>query len=176
MAKVELLAPFILRHEGGFVNDPDDLGGATNMGVTIGTWRQVGYDKDGDGDIDVDDLKLLTKDDVVNRVLKPHYWDRWKADLIKNQSIANILVDWVWASGKHGIVRPQKLIGVVADGIVGKKTLAAINDYQDQKQLFELIKADRIQYIHEIVKARPANKRFERGWLNRINNIKYADQ
>ena len=48
------------------------------MGVTISTWKQVGYDKDGDGDIDVNDLHLLTRDDVVNRVLKPHYWDRWR--------------------------------------------------------------------------------------------------
>ena len=35
MADVNKLAPFILKWEGGFVNDPDDLGGATNMGVTI---------------------------------------------------------------------------------------------------------------------------------------------
>lgn len=175
MAKIEVLAPFILQWEGGFVNDPADLGGATNMGVTIGTWRQVGYDKDGDGDIDVDDLKLITRDDVINRVLKPHYWDRWKADNIVNQSVANILVDWVWASGAHGIKRPQKLLNVVADGIVGAKTLAAVNEYPDQKQLFELIKADRIKFIAEIVKARPANKRFERGWLRRINDIKYID-
>ena len=54
------------------------------MGVTIGTWKSCGYDKDGDGDIDVDDLHLLTREDVVNRVLKPHYWDRWKADEIKS--------------------------------------------------------------------------------------------
>lgn len=175
MAKVEVLAPFILQWEGGFVNDPLDLGGATNKGVTIGTWRNVGYDKDGDGDIDVDDLKPITTDDVINRVLKPHYWDRWQADDIKNQSIANILVDWVWGSGVHGIKRPQKLLKVSADGIVGAKTLAAVNEYPDQRELFELIKADRIRFIHEIVKARPANKRFERGWLRRINDIKYID-
>ena len=78
------------------------------MGVTIGTWKSCGYDKDGDGDIDVDDLHLLTREDVVKRVLKPHYWDRWKADDIKSQSVANILVDWVWASGAHGIKIPQR--------------------------------------------------------------------
>lgn len=47
MADVNKLAPFILKWEGGFVNDPDDLGGATNMGVTIGTYeaycRKKGY-------------------------------------------------------------------------------------------------------------------------------------
>ena len=42
MAKVNLLLPFILRWEGGFVNDPMDKGGATNKGVTIATWRKVG--------------------------------------------------------------------------------------------------------------------------------------
>ena len=47
MANVYKLAPWILKWEGGFVNDPADLGGATNMGVTIGTWKSCGYDKDG---------------------------------------------------------------------------------------------------------------------------------
>ncbi len=174
MADVRKLAPYILRWEGGYVNDPDDLGGATNMGVTIGTWKQVGYDKDGDGDIDVDDLKKLTVDDVVNRVLKPHYWDRWKADSIKNQSIANILVDWVWASGAHGIKIPQQILGVLVDGAVGPKTIAALNA-RDPKDLFAQLKQARINFIDDICRKRAANNKFRKGWLNRLNAMQYVD-
>ena len=173
MANVYKLAPWILKWEGGFVNDPADLGGATNMGATIGTWKSCGYDKDGDGDIDVDDLRLLTREDVVNRVLKPHYWDRWKADDIKSQSVANILVDWVWASGAHGIKIPQRLLGVSVDGIVGPKTLAAVNA-RNPRELFDMIKIARFDFIEDICRKRPANNKFKRGWMNRINDIAYV--
>lgn len=172
MADIYKLAPFILKWEGGFVNDPVDKGGATNMGVTIGTWRSVGYDKDGDGDIDVDDLRQLTKEDVIERVLRPHYWNRWRADEINNQSVANILVDWVWASGAYGIRRPQRILGVTADGIVGPKTIAAVNS-MDPMELHFRIKNDRIRFINEICKANPSQERFRRGWLNRIDELVY---
>lgn len=172
MANIDKLAPFILRWEGGFVNDPVDKGGATNMGVTIGTWRSVGYDKDGDGDIDVDDLHLLDKEDVIERVLRPHYWNRWRADEILNQSVANILVDWVWASGTHGIKRPQRILGVTADGIAGPKTLAAVNS-MDPMELHFRIKNDRIKFIDEICRRDPSQERFRKGWMNRINALVY---
>lgn len=172
MANIDKLAPFILRWEGGFVNDPVDKGGATNMGVTIRTWRSVGYDKDGDGDIDVDDLRLLDKEDVIERVLRPHYWNRWRADEILNQSVANILVDWVWASGTHGIKRPQRILGVTADGIVGPKTLAAVNS-MDPMELHFRIKNDRIKFIDEICRRDPSQERFRKGWMNRINALVY---
>lgn len=169
MADVKLLAPFILSWEGGFVNDKDDLGGATNMGVTIATYeaycRKKGYPRPT-----VDRLKSLTKHEWIE-ILKTMYWDKWSADFIKSQPIANILVDWVWASGKNGIVIPQKILGVKPDGIVGIKTLAAINDFNNQELLFSSIKKARIDFIDRICTKRPANNKFKKGWLRRINSI-----
>ena len=190
MANVDKLLPYILKWEGGFVNDPADTGGATNKGVTIATWRQVGYDKDGDGDIDVADLKLLSDADVRNRVLKPAFWDRWKAENIQSQKVANILVDWVWGSGKHGIVIPQRLLGVNPDGVVGNKTLSAVN-FADPDQLFDAIYNARVKFLKDITASSVAayekkigrkatekelmkytKKRFLKGWLSRLADIK----
>lgn len=173
MAKIDILAPFILSFEGGYVNDPHDPGGATNRGVTIATWRQVGYDKDGDGDIDVADLKLITADDAVKRVMKPHYWDRWQADRIKSQSVANLVVDWVWASGKHGITGVQKLLGVKVDGIVGEKTLAALNA-QDPRAIFDHIHRARARFIDQVIAGRPTSARYRTGWLRRLDYIRFG--
>ena len=149
MADVKKLAPFILKWEGGFVNDPDDLGGATNMGVTIGTYeaycRKKSYPKPT-----VERLKNITKEEWTE-ILKTMYWDRWKADEIKSQSIADILVDWIWASGVHGIKIPQDLL-----------------------ELFDQIKIARFDFIEDICRERPANNKFKRGWMNRINDISYV--
>lgn len=173
MAKIDVLSPFILSFEGGFVNNPNDKGKETNKGVTIATWRKVGYDKDGDGDIDVDDLKLITDQEAVDAVLRPHYWNRWKADQIKSQSLANILVDWVWGSGAHGIKIPQQLLDVPADGIVGPKTLAALNARKPEA-FFNLIKNRREQFFNTIVKKDPSQKVFLKGWLRRLNSINFG--
>ncbi len=171
MADVNKIVSLTLKWEGGFVNDPDDLGGATNKGVTIGTYeaycQKKGYPKPT-----IECLKNIS-DEQWKDILKTLYWDKWQADNINNQSIANILVDWIWASGAYGIKIPQKILGVPIDGIVGPKTIAAINSYPDQKELFDKIKQERIDFIERIVTNRPTNKKFKRGWLNRLNDIKF---
>ena len=170
MADPKKLIPFILRREGGFVNDPDDLGGATNKGITIGTFGEYRKRK-GLPSPTVQELKNLSENEWYE-IFKTMYWDRWRADEINSQSVANILVDWVWASGVHGIRRPQAILGVVSDGIVGAKTIAALNAAYPER-LFETIKADRAKFIDEICKARPKNEKYRKGWMNRINAIKY---
>ena len=188
MASIDKLIPFILKWEGGFVNDPTDRGGATNKGVTIATYeayfRQKGLPRPT-----VADLKHIS-DAHWRDIIKTMYWDKWHADDINSQKVANILVDWVWASGIHGIKKPQALLGVKADGIVGDKTLSAVN-FADPEELFGAIYQERVKFLNAIVansvaayekkigrKATEAEllkytkKRFINGWLNRLLDLK----
>lgn len=187
MANIEKFIPFVIKWESGitrndnesneslfnrakkrgYSNDKDDLGGETMVGIT---WKTYNYycERKNIKNRNVKDIEYSEWVDI----LKSLYWDRWKADYINNQSVAELLCDFVWASGVHGIKRPQKILGVTVDGIVGDKTINALNAYPD-KELFDKIKADRISFIDDICKARPANEKFRKGWLNRINDFKF---
>lgn len=173
MADINKLKPFILKWEGGFVNDKKDLGGATNKGVTLKTYKAYCEQK-GKAVPTVEDLKNLP-DEKWTEILRTYFWDSWRADEIENQSIANILVDWVWASGRKGITIPQAVLGVAVDGKVGKTTLARLNGYQPQRELFDKIKQARLNYVEGICSSRPANKKFLNGWRNRINDFKFEE-
>lgn len=190
MANIEKLVPFIIKWETGttqkrgetaeqlferarkkgFANDPMDLGGATQTGVTLATYKTY-CRKHGRNDPTVDDLKQIPYQTWL-AILKELYWDKWKADQIDSQSVANILVDFVWASGTTGIKKPQQMLGVVPDGAVGPKTLAAVNSY-GPTTLFYRLKALRIKYVEDIVKSRPSQKKWLKGWKNRINDIQF---
>lgn len=165
MAQHKELIPFIKKWEGGFVNDPKDKGGATNMGVTIATFRQFfGVSQS------IEQLKKITEEQWTY-IFKKGYWDAFRADEIQSQAVANILVDWAWCSGTvTAIKQVQRLLGVQADGIVGTQTLKAINA-QIPQFLIAKIKNARIAFVQNIVKRNPSQKRFITGWLNRIKSF-----
>ena len=175
MANVEKLIPHILKWEGGnkFTNDPLDRGGATKYGITLNTLISNHYDVNKDGKVNVDDVKALQLDDF-KKILKLNYWDKWKADDIINQSLANLLVDWLWGSGKYGIIIPQRLLGVPADGIVGMKTINALNS-ANQRALYNKVWEARRQFYYNIVKSNPSQKKWLNGWLNRLNDLKFSE-
>lgn len=166
MAKKEILKPFILSWEGGYVNHPNDKGGATNKGVTIGTFRNIfGQGKS------INDLKLMT-DAQWLYIFEKLYWNKWRADEINDQSIANLLVDWVWGSGVYGIKYAQEVLNVKPDGVVGSKTLAAIN-LNDSSTVFAALWRRRKAHF-EACARKPGQSVFLRGWLRRLEGIKYG--
>ena len=143
------------------------------MGITLKTWKSCGYDKDGDGIIDERDLKLINEQDVFN-VFKKHYWNRYRGDDIRNQSIANIVVDWLWMSGNHAIINVQKLLSIKADGVVGPITINTINQ-ANQRELFAQIKRIRKEFFEKVCRDNPTQNVFLKGWLRRLDSYVYAD-
>ncbi len=152
----------------GVLIDPDDRGGATMVGITIGTYREY-CARNMKPTPTASTLSKVTYTEWFE-ILKTMFWDRWQADQIADQRVAEILVDWVWTSGSYGITIPQRLLGLKADGIVGHKTLMALNS-REPNELFGKIKQARISYIDQICHRRPANTKFPTGWLRRLNAL-----
>lgn len=166
MADKNKLIPIIKKWEGGYSDNPNDRGGATNSGVTLAVYQSV-YGKNKTKN----DLKSMTNEQW-NYIFTKLYWNKWKADDIKNQSIANILVDWVWMSGTSTIKKIQSLFGLTADGIVGNKTISYINSH-DQEEVFNKIWNRRKSFYESLVKNNPSQKVFLNGWMNRLNTYKF---
>jgi lysozyme family protein len=172
MANFEGFAGKVLHLEGGYVNHPLDKGGPTKYGVILSVWQEHGHDKDGDGDIDAEDIKRLSEEDAAY-VAKSVFWDYFRADFILNQSVAEFIVDWGYNSGRKTVAKQvQRLLNVAQDGIVGAQTLTAIN-VCPQDHFFAILKAARKLFIERIAERRPDQRVFYKGWMNRINSFKY---
>lgn len=165
MANFKLYFPTLLQYEGGWVNDPADAGGCTNLGVTIPALKSFRGKS-----VTCTDIKNLTKGEA-ELIYKKNYWDKIKGDDIKSQSVAEFLADYAVHSGISKASKVvQELVGVNADGVIGPKTVDAINK-QDSKTLFDKLKLNRRTYFEGIVRANPSQQKFLKGWMNRINSF-----
>jgi lysozyme family protein len=128
MISVDQIANEIIAREGGYVNDPDDPGGATNFGVTIGTMARLGMDLDGDGRITPADVKKLTKRQAHD-IFVQHYFHRPRIAELPEVIQASVFDMYVNAGG-NAVKILQRLLNdmgqkVDVDGVIGPQTIEA---------------------------------------------------
>ena len=156
--------PLILKHEGGFVNHPNDPGGATNKGITIATFRR--YVKP-DGTIE--DLKALTEAQAVV-VYKRQYWDQVLGDALPpglNYAVADYAVN----SGPSRAAKAlQGILRVPQDGRIGPVTLKAISAHAPA-DLVDKLCDQRIAFMKGI-RGGELWKTFGRGWSRRVAEVR----
>lgn len=153
----------VLRWEGGWSDHPNDSGGATNKGITLATYRSV-Y---GNGK-SKEDLRRITDDEVVF-IYRKNFWDVMKGDLIRSQSLAELIFDFIVNSGTGKLKQCQLHTNCVADGKIGPQTLGKWNSLP--KQCFDDIWAYRKRFYQQIGVGK--NACFLNGWLKRLDSYIY---
>ncbi len=183
MKSVRDLATEIVAREGGFVNDPDDPGGATNHGVTLGTLRRLGIDLTGEGRIDADDVRRVTAAQAVD-IYVDHYFTRPGLAALPEVVQASVFDMYVNAGG-NAVKVLQRLLGEMgypcdADGQVGPQTLRAAQMAFEAapSHLADAYGIARRNYYYALADARPASRKFARkrdggkgGWITRAEEF-----
>ncbi len=155
---------FGIARKRGWSDDPDDPGGATMIDVTLTTYTAYCKRK-GRRAPTKSDLRAISFAEWCE-ILKTMYWDRCRGDEIDSQGVAEMIVDWVWASGPGVLKNVQRLLGTTPDGIVGPKTVAAINA-SDPSALFESLRSLRERHYRQC----KGSWKYLRGWLRRLNAL-----
>lgn len=183
MKTVQEITEDIIRREGGYVNDPDDPGGATNFGVTIGTMRRLGLDLDGDGRVTSKDVRLLKKEQAEDIYIK-QYYERPRIGLLPEPLQASVY-DMYVNSGSRAVKILQKLLRefgeeVAVDGGIGPFTAgAATRAYEKAPDyLVDAYGIARRNYYYRLADKRPSLRKFARrrdggkgGWIKRAEEF-----
>lgn len=152
---------WLMHHEGGYVDHPRDPGGATKYGVTIHTMKELGLDIDGDGDVDRDDVKLLTYQDVAP-IVKLRYWDAVKGDDLPT-GVDWAVADWAYNSGPSIPAKAlQRIVNAKPDGMIGPKTVEAVKA-KNPSDVIEALYDKREAFY----KSLSTYETFGRGWSRR---------
>lgn len=166
MANLKVSLSKTLGWEGGYANDPHDSGGPTWKGVTLNTYKSYCRRK-GKPTPTIEDLRKLTESDIMD-IARTLFWDKIKGDQIKNQSIADLIFDFVWMSGLGYVRYIQRTLKITADGIFGNQTLTTLNQKSSQS-LFDALIEQRKIYLANC----NGSQYYLKGWLRRLNSFQY---
>jgi len=188
MADFEIAYDTVLRHEGGYVQDPNDPGGETYKGISrVHHPGWPGWERIDTARAGREFSRSLNNDTTlqgqVYAFYKEYYWDRMLGDDIPDQGIAMEVFDTGVNMGLRRAVRylqeainlldrqlPEE--GIAVDGWLGDKTIRALrrNLRMDESSEFVMRLVNILQgyrYI-EIMRQQPGQERFARGWLRRV--------
>lgn len=159
----------VLKFEGGFVDDPDDRGGATNQGITQATF---------DAWQDNRELPRRAVRDItdyeVEAIYHVRYWSPCRGDDL-HPPLDLVVFDAAVQHGPHRAIKwLQELVGVQVDGTSGEKTLYAVNGHVLSNGVTDLVDAymtHRASFYASIIARDPSQKKFQKGWANRMNAV-----
>lgn len=168
MSTFELAIVTILQHEGGFINNPNDKGGATNFGISQ---RYLSHLLNRE--VTTEEIKTLSKEKAM-QIYKKHWWDQYSYGAIMSQAIATKVFDLAINIGpyyahrllQHACWKTQgrKLPELIDDGIIGPITINVVNNINPES-LLSAIKSEATEFYRSLHK--PA---FEKGWIKRAND------
>ncbi len=183
MQSVIDIAKEIVAREGGYVNDPDDPGGATKHGVTLKTLQQLGVDLTGDGRVSGADLRRLTPEKAAEIYVR-HFFDETGIGGLP-EAVQPSVFDMYVNAGANAVRILQRLLnqmghGLAVDGAVGPKTCAAAEAAArvDPGLFADAYGIARRNYYYALADARPASRKYARrrdggkgGWIRRAEEF-----
>ena len=151
----------VLKHEGGFVNNPKDPGGMTNLGVTRSAWESY-----LNRSVTEAEMRALTPE-TVKPFYKAMYWDKIKGDQLP-AGVDYAAYDLAVNSGTGRAAKYlQEIAGVTADGAIGPKSLEAIKSC-DPDQVVDALCDMRLDFLKRL----PTFDTFGKGWSRRVAEVK----
>lgn len=150
----------VLQSEGGYVNNPKDPGGMTNLGCTKTTWEEfVGHP------VSEADMRALTPASVAP-LYKRKYWDKVSGDQLPT-GLDYAVFDAAINSGPGRAAKwLQEVVGVEADGVIGYKTIVALQETPLAK-IISQYNDKRLQFLESL----PTFATFGKGWSNRVSSV-----
>ena len=147
----------VLEHEGGYVNDPKDLGGETKYGITKRFYPDI-------------DIKNLTIEQATD-IYKSDYWDKNKVESLP-QNLWHIYFDMCVNMGKRTAVKVLQRAAVnkgrdiEVDGGLGPMTIGALKGVE-----LDRVRAFRVKYYVDLITAKPEQEKFYLGWFRRATEV-----
>ena len=183
MPSVQSIADAILRREGGYVNDPDDPGGATNFGVTVHTMRRLGLDLNGDGQVSAADVQLLSRDQA-RRIFIDHYFTEPRIGWLP-EPLQPSVFDMNVNAGLWSVRLLQRLCSemgyaLVEDGRIGPVTRANVAAAFEaaSDHMVDAYGIQRRNYYYQLADRRPKSRKYARrrdggkgGWITRAEEF-----